>query len=485
MGSKLLNRFRIILAAAALCGAVSGANANTSQVIATGDVTLWDRLTGNYALGTTDHPDVDHWATEFASRPHEIRTLVRRAEPFLGMIVERMEAAGVPGELAVIPFLESGFDPNAFSTGTAAGLWQFMPATGDRFGLRRTWWYDGRRDVIAATDAAIAYLRYLNDIYDDWLLSMAAYNAGEGRVRSAIRRNRRAGKPTDFWSLDLPGQTEAYVPRVLGLARVFDQPARYDIDLPSLPPQPLTMAVDLPGQIGLAQAADLAGLSMADLRRLNPAYNQFATDPDGPHHLLLPTTLADRFDAGVKALPADARMDWRRYEVRAGDTISELARDFGTTSRAIRRVNNLSSSTIRIGQRLLIPGGMPDAGAAESGNDRDNDAAASYAVQTGDSLWTIARRHRVHVSDLTRWNGLSRSAVLRPGQRLVVAAPSRTERTIYYTVRSGDSLGRIARRYRVRVGDIVALNDDLSSPDRLRVGQRLRIRVDVADHSGV
>lgn len=482
-----MNRFVIALAAAwvlVLAAPLSHATGNATV----GEQTVWDRLGNNYALGVTDHPEVDRWSRDFASRPHEIDTLARRAEPFVGLIVERLEAAGVPGELAMVPFLESGFDPNAFSTGTAAGLWQFMPATAERFGLRRTWWYDGRRDVIAATDAAIRYLLYLNDIYDNWLLSLAAYNAGEGRVRSAIRRNRRAGRSIDFWALELPSQTEAYVPRVLGLARIFGAPERYDITLPAVPAQPITTPVALPGQLGLAQAAELSGLSLAELRRLNPGFNRFATDPDGPHHLLLPTTQVSRFTANLATLPANERMEWQRHTVRSGDTLSELARDFGTTSRAIRRVNNLASSQIRIGQRLLIPGGvMGDV--ADSATAMAMHAGASaggasvHAVRTGESLWTIARKHDVRVSDLTRWNGMSRSAVLRPGQRLLVASPTQTERTIYYTVRSGDSLGRIARRYRVQVSEILAMND-LSSPDRLKPGQRLRIRVDVVDHSG-
>lgn len=444
---------------------------------------FWTALTERYAIGQQDHEAVRYWSDDFASRPHEIRTLVGRAEPYLAVIAEQLRAAGLPAELICIPFLESGFDPNAFSSGTAAGLWQFMPQTADRFGLQRTWWYDGRRDVIASTEAAIRYLSYLHDMYDDWLLTLAAYNAGEGRVRRAIARNRKTGKPTDFWSLSLPSQTKAYVPRVLGLADVFARPDHFDISLPAVSLRPKTVAVALPGQLGLPQAAKLAGMSLEDIRRLNPAFNSFATDPAGPHRLLLPADKAGAFALALKSLPASERVTWTRHKVQSGDTLSELAEDFDTTVGVIRSINQLDGHQIRIGQVLMIPSGARQAVAGLSANPRGS-GARFYKVRAGDSLWSIARKHDVHVADLTRWNRMSSRAVIRPGQTLVVTSPSRTERTVYYTVRAGDSLGSIASRYRVRTSDIVAINK-LSSPDRLKPGQRLKIRVDVADHSGV
>ncbi len=444
---------------------------------------FWDELADHYGIGSHDHEDVRYWSDDFASRPHEIRTLVRRAEPYLAVIARQLETASMPAELICIPFLESGFDPNAFSSGTAAGLWQFMPHTADRFGIQRSWWYDGRRDIIASTEAAIRYLAYLHDIYDDWLLTLAAYNAGEGRVRRAITRNRKAGRPTDFWSLDLPPQTEAYVPRILGLAEIFARPDAFNVTLPALSTVPQTIAVKLPGQLGLPQAAKLADMPLTEVQRLNPAFNSFATDPDGPHRLLLPADKAGAFALALKALPASERVSWSRHKVQAGDTLGELAEDFDTTVSVIRSINKLSGNQIRIGQVLMIPSGANSAIASLPAS-QQTAGARIYKVRMGDSLWSIARRHDIHVADLTRWNRMSSRSVIRPGQVLLVTSPSRTERTVYYTVRSGDSLGGIARRYRVRANDIAAMND-LATPDRLRPGQRLKIRVDVADHSGV
>ncbi|PWN56823.1 lytic transglycosylase [Abyssibacter profundi] len=465
-------KVRHLLAAAVLCCA--------APAFATD---FWTSLAEDYAIGQQDHEDVRYWSDDFASRPHEIRTLVGRAEPYLAVIAAQLRAAELPAELICIPFLESGFDPNAFSSGTAAGLWQFMPQTADRFGLQRTWWYDGRRDIIASTEAAVRYLTYLHDLFDDWLLSLAAYNAGEGRVRRAIARNRKLGRPTDFWSLDLPSQTRAYVPRVLGLAEVFAHPEQFDLRLPPVSRQPQTIAVSLPGQLGLPQAAKLAGMSLEAIRRLNPAFNSFATDPAGPHRLLLPADKAGDFALALQSLPASQRVTWTRHRVQAGDTLSELAEDFDTTVGVIRSINALEGHRIRIGQVLMIPGGAKQAVAGLPAGQRSS-GARFYKVRAGDSLWSIARKHDIHVADLTRWNRLSSRTVIRPGQTLVVTSPSRTERTVYYTVRSGDSLGSIAKRYRVRTSDIVAINK-LSSPDRLKPGQRLKIRVDVADHSGV
>lgn len=447
---------------------------------------LWPRLQAQLALQAHyERPEVQRWARDFASRPHELRTLVDRSKPYLYHIVDRIEAAGVPGEIALIPFLESGFDPFAYSEGRAAGIWQFMTPTAKRFGLRQSWWYDGRRDVTASTEAAIRYLLYLQDRYEDWTLSMGAYNAGEGRMWKAIRKNRASGKSHSFWHMDLPGQTRAYVPRILALAAIVHDPARYGIRLPDVADAPETALVSLPGQVELDVVAQLADINPEWIYRLNPAFNRFATDPDGPHHLLLPADRAQSVVDAIEDLPKQERVRWVRHQVSSGDTLSELAQRYDTSVSILQRINQLNGTNLRVGQNLFAPSskhatelaGLPSTHRARLG-------ITHYTVRRGDSLWTIARAHSMSVSQLSRLNRVSRKGVIRPGQRLRVHGKgmAQSERTVTYTVRAGDSLGSIAQRYKVSAGSIASANG-IASPDLIRPGQRLKIKLDVREQN--
>ena len=461
----------------------------TSTVAAARDVpasSIWPRLQAQLSLQKHyEHPQVQKWARDFSSRPHELHTLVNRSKPYLYHIVDRIEAAGVPGEIALIPFLESGFDPFAYSEGRAAGLWQFMSPTAKRFGLRQSWWYDGRRDVTASTEAAIRYLEYLQDRYEDWTLSIGAYNSGEGRMWRAIRKNNASGQPRSFWNMDLPGQTQAYVPRILALAAIIHDPARYGISLPDVADHPETALVALPGQMELDVVAQLADISPEWVYRLNPAFNRFATDPDGPHQVLLPADRADTVARAVKRLPASQRVRWIRHEVTAGDTLSELAQRYDTSVPILKRINSLQTTNLRIGQELFAPtskhatelAGLPSSHRARRG-------VAHYTVRSGDSLWTIARKHNMSVAQLRKLNTVSRKGIIRPGQRLRVhgKGAAQTQRTVTYTVRSGDSLGSIAQRYNVTPQSIASTNG-ITRPDLIRPGQRLKIKLDVREQS--
>ena len=468
-------------AACLLLGGLAAASAQAR----TGD-DLWSRLGAQFKLQAEyDHPQVQRWATDFASRPHEIRTLARRAQPYLYHIVDRIEAAGVPGEIALLPFMESGFDPFAYSVGRAAGLWQFMTPTAKRFGLRQSWWYDGRRDVTASTEAAIRYLQYLQDRYEHWPVSIGAYNSGEGRMWKAIRKQNKAGQARDFWSLDLPGQTRAYVPRVLALAAIIHDPGRYGLELPPMADQPETAMVALPGQMELDVVAELADISPEWIYKLNPGFNRFATDPEGPHQVLVPADRAADLQTALSDLPAEQRVRWHRHVVAAGDTLSEIAQRYDTSTAILQRLNGLSGSQIRVGQTLLAPSadhatmlaGLPESHLARRG-------ITEHRVRRGESLWTIARRHGMTVRRLAQLNQLSTQSVIRPGQRLKVTASKgmSTARTVTYTVRAGDSLGSIAQRYKVRASDIASLNR-LRRPDLIRPGQRLKIQVEVREQS--
>ena len=258
---------------------------------------LWERIRDDLTFTIPEIlEDADRYRNRFVNNQHAVNRLSKSGQRYLFHTVKRAEELGVPVELALLPFVESEFDPYAQSLYGATGIWQFLPATGREWGLKTNWWYDGKRDVIASTEAALNFLIYLHRKFDnDWLLAIAAYNAGPGRVNRAIRENKRKGMATDFWSLRLPKETSAYVPKLLVLSELIKDPTAFGVTLPSIANRPYFTKIKTPGQVDLMQAADLAGMTPEAIYELNPGFSQWATDPSGPHYLLLPTGIADRF----------------------------------------------------------------------------------------------------------------------------------------------------------------------------------------------
>ncbi len=268
---------------------------------------LWERVRRGRGLGVDHHPRVDRAIAALKRNPKYLTDLSRRARPYLHMIVHEVERRGMPTELALLPEVESRYNPRAISPVAATGMWQFMPYTGKEMGLKQNSWYDGRNDILASTRGALAYLEQLrSELGGDWALALAAYNCGPGRVASAQKRNRRRGKPTDFWSLDLPAETEAYVPKLLAVAALVKQPGRFGQRLPGIPNRPALEVVASSAQIDLAQAARISGVSLRTLRDLNPGLKRGKTMPGGPHQVLV---------------PADAAPKLRRAIAKAGNTV--------------------------------------------------------------------------------------------------------------------------------------------------------------------
>lgn len=463
---------------------------------------LLDRLRNGFALPEVINDEVQTHLNWYVRHPEYLTRVFNRAQRYMPYIVNELGERGLPLELALLPIVESAYDPFAYSHGRAAGLWQIIPGTASRFGIRQNWWYDGRRDVVDSTRGALDYLTYLHKLTDgNWLLAVASYNAGGGTVMRAVRQNQARSKPTDFWHLALPSETRGYVPRLLALAALVRDPAAYGITLPEIRDVPQFATIDVGSQLDLALAAELAGLDLDTLYAFNSGYNRWATDPNGPNRLVLPIEVADAFAQALSAVPADERIRWQRHKVQRGETISEIADRYNTTTGAIRSTNGFSGNTIRAGDYLTIPvatkplsaysKSAPARRAATQNRERDGQRY-EHVVRPGESFWTISRRFGVSVRELAAWNAMAPGDTLSVGQKLVVwseqAAPATAPvdrdltRKLHYTVRSGDSLYEIAQRFRVTVSDLVRWNG-ISRDKILRPGQTLTMYVDVTRQS--
>ncbi|WP_371193398.1 LysM peptidoglycan-binding domain-containing protein [Glaciecola sp. SC05] len=464
------------------------------QAIASEPDDIWVYIANNLSLKIPlNQPRLDAQKKWYLKHPTYMRRVATRARPFLYYIVQQLELNDIPLDIALLPIVESGFDPFAYSSGRAAGMWQFIPESGKRFGMSQNWWHDGRRDVIASTQGAIDYLKYLHNMFDgNWLHALAAYNSGEGRVQRSIRKNKRLGKPTDFWSLDLPRETRAYVPKLLALADMLRYQDKYNFKWPSINNAPVIEVVDLGSQIDLAMAAQFAELTLPELQALNPGFNKWATDPNGPHRLVLPIDKAATFKLALAQTPEEERLNWERHKVKSGDSIGKIAQMYNTNIDVIKRINNIKGNTIYAGDNLLVPVALTDLNAYalntaqnsyHPGRNNQGKTKLTYTVQSGDSLWDISRAYDVSITQLSRWNRMSRNDTLSIGKVLIIWSDSdqskaNTTKSLTYRVRTGDSLSEIASKFNVRVDDIVRWNA-LRKNKFLQPGQQLKLLIDV------
>lgn len=457
---------------------------------------LWHRVRSQLRFSFEDNKRIAAQRNWYLQHPSYMKRVALRAKPFLHLIIEKIEQQNVPMELALLPIVESAFDPFAYSHGRAAGMWQFIPSTGKRFGMKQTWWYDGRRDVLASTQGAIDYLNYLVEMFDgNWLHALAAYNSGEGRVQRAIRKNKKAGKPSDFWNLDLPKETRAYVPKLLALADILANSEKYSFDWPVIENIPLTEEVLVGTQIDLALAADMAGLTVKELHALNPGYNRWATDPHGPHHLLLPVDKVANFLDELAKTDKSERLNWVRHKVKGGDSLLKLAKQYHTTTEIISQVNELKSNVIIAGEHLIIPVALKSLDSYSLSQEqrlvttqsrKSGSYKLTHKVKSGDTFWDLSREYKVNLRQLAKWNGMAPTDTLRPGKELVIWVNDVTKgqrddavmRTLTYTVRSGDSLARIAGKFNVKVSDLRKWNQS-KLKKYLQPGQKLKVFVDV------
>ena len=378
--------------------------------------TVWDRLLSLYALPAIENDRIDQEIQKYLNHPEYLADIQQRAEPYLYFILDEIESKQIPGELALLPVVESAFKATAISKSKASGLWQFMPATGRLFGLKQNWWYDGRNDIYTSTQAATTYLSQLSKLFDDdWLLALAAYNAGKGTIRKARNKNIKNGLETDYWSLSLRKETMDYVPRLLAIARIFAHADKYDIPLQPIPNKPFFTVVNIESQLDLTVATEMAQIPFNEFFILNPAFKRSSTDPDGPFHLLIHVDKADTFKEKLAHTQKKDRINWARHEIKPGENLHVIARKYKTTVEALRQGNRLANNNIRSGHFILIPPSLNNPDTVATKSDKQ-----LYIVKKGDTFWDIARQFDVTSLDIANWNKLSLNNVLQPGQKLII-----------------------------------------------------------------
>ena len=463
---------------------------------------VWERIRRGYAMPVLQSKLVDRWVDFYTKDPAYLRRMSERAGQYLYHIVEEIENRGMPTELALLPFVESAFQAEALSRAKAAGLWQFMPATGKAYDLAQNLWRDDRRDILESTRAALDYFEYLHGMFGDWHLALAAYNWGEGSVQRAIQRAKRRKQPTDYLHLRMPRETANYVPKLEAVKRIISNPSRYGITLPDVGNEPFFVTITKPRDIDIETAAELAGMPLEEFRRLNPSYKLPVIVASHNNVMLLP---ADKLDFFVDNLASwmdsgQPLSQWTTYRLQQGETLAQVAGRSGMTEDELRKVNGIPK-----GRRVLANSTLL---VRSTGTEDQQDIAAelanaklqlsptttwrrvTYRVRSGDTLSGIARRWRITMKSIVTANRL-RSDRLRVGQRLVLTVPnvprqaiastqrSESSQHVIHRVRSGETLSTIASRYGVSIAQLKMTNRIRTN--LIRPGQRLRIPFGGAD----
>lgn len=475
---------------------------------------FWDTLRQEFALPHyEDNPLIQEQIEWFLNHRDDLIGTLNHASPYLYYILQQLHKRHLPAELVLLPIIESGYNPFAYSSAGAAGIWQIMPSTATGLGVRQDWWFDGRRDVVASTNAALNHLAYLGNFFDgNWLLAIAAYDTGEGNVLSAMKKNIRHGIQTDYWSLPLAQETRAYIPRLLALATIISHPERYPVRFPVVRNAPYLAQIDIGGQIELKHAANLAGLNVKKLLQLNPGYKHAATDPNGPFKIILPIENVAQFTENLSHSPMFHRVNWTQYKAKVGDTFTTIASKFNTTSDSLRQLNpSFDNHTLKPGSHLIIPKFSPvilasKSNESEDDNTTDNDATriaksltshgltkpktdkytlqpgdTLYMVRTNDNLEKISKRFHVPTNMIASINHINSRKKLESGFQLIIPThvPTDGKKPILspgdtiYMVRKGDTLDKIAKNYQISKETLKVAN--LLKSDHLIEGDRLLI----------
>ena len=464
--------------------------------------TVWTRVRDGFKIPNMENSVVDENLAKYSKRPDYLQRMANRSQKYLYHIIEEVTARGMPTEIALLPFVESAFVTNAKSLVKAAGLWQFMPATGKHYELDQTMWKDERYDVLQSTAAALTYLQRLHDEFDDWPLAFAAYNWGEGNVRRAIKRNQSLGLPTDYMSLKMPAETRNYYPKLQAIKNIVQNPNDYGIKLPTIYNEPFFVQIFKDQDIDVKRAAKLAGMSHEEFSTLNPSFNRPVIVASHNHSMLMPTDKLDQFIENLVAYRTSGKplSSWTTYRVQPEDTVAAIARKAHMTEAALREANQIPAGRrIKPGSLVLVSKSSGLGNAEDISSDTIDASFAlaqdyrrvTYRVRRGDNMRSVARRLGVSPATIMKSNGL-RSQRLRVGQTLRVNVPIVTRQTTtsrptttrstpdtpvastkFYVVRKGDTLYSIANRYSITASALRNANN--ISGNNISVGQRLTI----------
>ncbi len=465
---------------------------------------LWARIRDGFQMPELDTPLVRKWEQYYASRPEYLNRIIERGRRYLHHVTEEVEKRGLPMELALLPMIESAYNPRAESPARAAGMWQFIPETGKRYGLERTWWYDGRRDVVAATQAALDYLTEIHGMFDDWQLALASYNWGENAVARAVARNQAAGLPSDYASLRMPAETANYVPKLMAVRNIIADPQAYNITLSEVPDRPYFAAIEVNRHMDVDVAARLAETSVEELLRLNPGFIRPVIAQKDDRKLVLPVDKVQTFQRNL-ASHDKPLLNWQPYVTRKGESLGELARKFSISPAELKDVNDIASheSSAR-GQTILVPivenldiaerqtlAALAANRAAEPVDRGERDKPRAVQIRTvhrvarGETLFSIAQRYKLSVAELRSLNDLKGNDI-RLGQPLAVAAatstagkttkpaPGKSRDSRQYIAKRGDTLTGVARKFNVASADLARWNN--LDGKKLRPGVRIVIR---------
>ncbi|MBL8382739.1 MAG: transglycosylase SLT domain-containing protein [Burkholderiales bacterium] len=388
---------------------------------------LWQRMRNGFAIPELASAAVQERTGWYAARPEYLRRSFERARPFLFHIVEEIEKRGMPTELALLPLVESAYNPRAVSPAQAAGMWQFIPSTGKLYNLQQDWWRDDRRDIVASTTAALDYLQKLHGMFQDWHLALAAYNWGEGAVSRAIEKARAKGEPTDYANLRMPAETAGYVPKLQAIKNIVMRPELFGLALPEVPNAPYIATITKTRDIDVKMAAKLAEMPVDEFVALNPSHNRPVIPGANRPTLVLPADKVETFRQNLESHQDKPLSSWQAYLLKAGETLDRVAARFGIELSALKAINGLAGRTrVGAGQTLLVPrqdsapgNALPARIERPAAEPEVRTVRATHVVQKGETLMAVARKFRLPVAEIKRSNKLSGDSV-RPGQRLII-----------------------------------------------------------------
>jgi len=436
---------------------------------------VWDYLKNNSSY---DEIELNEKTLSFMNR--HLRNLdifesyLMKSEYFIYHVIRKLENENLPLELALIPFIESDYDPFSISASGAVGIWQFMPATGSLFDLNKTWWNEDRHDPFKSTDAAVGYFKYLLDRFDnDLYIAIAAYNGGPTYLDRQIRRNKRRGLDNDFFSLKLSEQTTEYVYKFIALRELIINSEQYDINLPNINFSPRVVKIEVPGQVEILTISEHLELKPELVYKLNAGYTKWASAPTNKSEFYIPIEKLDLFNNPENPINGVNKINWISHNVQSGDNLWDLAKKYDTEVSIIKQINYLNNNMLTLDMTLLIP-----LSKTESNNFIPIEM---HIVSEGDTLWGIAKKYDMTVLDLKRMNSISDKQYLQLGQQLSIGNKNihrnieSRKRTILYSVKQGDNLYKIADLFDVSVKSIKDINKFKNSD--LKPGQIIKIAI--------